>query len=107
MVSPQLPKYSKQVAKKQNLTFPVLGDPGNQVAAGFRITFELPPELKALYQKFGIDLERFNGDDSWQLPMPARYIISPEGRIVDTHVNPDYTQRPEPSGIPAVLSALS
>jgi peroxiredoxin len=106
VISPQLEKFSKQVVKKNGLSFPVLSDRSNQVASQFGLTFRLPDDLKELYQKFNIDLERFNGDNSWQLPMPSRYIIDPSGRILDHEVNPDYTQRPEPGDIPGLLKEL-
>ncbi len=49
-----------------------------------------------MYTSFGIDLERFNSDGIWRLPMPARYVISQDAVIRSTDVNPDYTIRPEP-----------
>ena len=104
VVSPQLEKYSKQVAKKLGLTFSVLSDRGNRVAAAFGLAFSLPDNLRDVYRSFGIDLERFNGDDAWTLPMPGRYIVDQPGNIVDANVHPDYTVRPEPSDIPKRLN---
>lgn len=86
-----------------NLTFRVIGDKGNTVAARFGLAFTLPDDLKTLYSKFGIDLERFNGDTSWTLPMPGRFIVGPPGTILDAEVNPDYTKRPDPTEIIEVL----
>jgi peroxiredoxin len=37
-----------------------------------------------------------NGDDSWELPIPATYVIDVNGRVVDASLNEDYTKRPEP-----------
>ena len=53
-----------------------------------------------------MDLAQFNGEESWTLPMPARYVIDRDGTIVYTDVNPDYTRRPEPSDVLAALDAL-
>ena len=63
----------------------------------FGLKFAFPDYLKEIYKGFGSDLERFNGDDSWTLPMPARYVINQGGVITAAEVHPDYTQRPEPS----------
>ncbi|GAH16992.1 unnamed protein product, partial [marine sediment metagenome] len=93
-------------AKKHNLTFRVLCDNGNKVASQFGLVFSLPGDLRGLYSSFGIDLERFNGDASWTLPMPARYILDQQGRILSADVNPDYTRRPEPGDIIEILKAL-
>ncbi len=106
MISPQLEKYSKQVSKKSKLTYPVLCDLENKAASQFGLTFDLPEELKQIYSNFGIDLKRFNGSDSWQLPMPARFIADTNGKIIDAEVNPDYTIRPEPSQIIDILDRI-
>jgi peroxiredoxin len=84
----------------------VLCDSGNKVASQFGLVFSLPDDLHGLYSNFGIDLERFNGDDSWTLPMPARFILDQQGTIVTADVNPDYTIRPEPGDIIEILKAL-
>jgi peroxiredoxin len=52
--------------------------------------------LREVYRSFGIDLERHNGNDSWELPMPACYIIAQNGRVHDAAVSVDHTTRPEP-----------
>ena len=103
MISPQLEKYSKEVAKKHNLAFDVLCDQGNLVASKFGLTFSLPDDLRKLYKGFGIDLERFNGNDSWTLPMPGRFIVDQKGIIIRADVNPDYRKRPEPEDIIGIL----
>jgi peroxiredoxin len=104
VISPQLEKYSKQVAKKLGLTFSVLSDKGNRVAARFGLAFSLPDKLRDVYRSFGLDVERFNGDDAWTLPMPGRFIVDRRGQIVDANVHPDYTVRPQPSDIPKRLN---
>jgi peroxiredoxin len=94
-ISPMLEKYSRQMVEKHHLGFPLLGDPGNKVAGQFGLVYELPVDLRAVYLKFSLDLPRFNGDDSWTLPLPARYIVGTEGMIRHAAVGTDYTRRPE------------
>ncbi len=106
-ISPQLNKYTKQVVKKHGLTFPVLEDKGNQYAEKLGLSFTLPAKLKELYNGFGIDLERFNGNDSWELPMPARFLVDTNGIIRGSEVHPDHTIRPEPTDIIDFLKSLS
>jgi len=93
--------------KKHELSFPVLSDPGNAVARELGLVFELPDDLKAVYLGFGGDLSRFNGDDSWTLPMPARYVVRPDGVMAHADVHPDYTERPEPAETLARVQALT
>ena len=105
-VSPQLPKYSKQVVKKNNLKYPVLADIDNGVASLFGLTFTLPQQLQEIYSSFGIDLARFNGNESWQLPLSGRFIVDAQGVIREVEVHPDYTQRPDPEEIVKTLKKL-
>jgi peroxiredoxin len=105
LISPQLEKFSKQVSKKHNLTFRVLSDKGNKVAYQYGLVFTVPADLRVLYSNFGIHLERFNGDDSWTLPMPGRFILDQHGTIITAEVDPDYTIRPEPDDIIEILKA--
>jgi len=79
-----------------NLSFPVLSDVQNKVARQFGIVFRLPQDLARIYKSLNMDLEKFNGDDSWELPMPARYVIDGRNVIRSAVVNFDYTYRPEP-----------
>ena len=45
-------------------------------------------------------------DDSWTLPMPARFVIGQDGSICYAEVNPDYTRRPDPEELLPVLERL-
>ena len=105
-ISPQLEQYLHQMAKRHNLTFEILRDKGNEVAAQFGLRFTLPDYLQELYRKLGADLERFNGDDSWTPPMPARFIILQDSIIAAADADPDYTVRPEPSKTVGALKAM-
>ena len=105
-ISPQLPEFSRELINQRNLTFDLLSDPGNNVAKAFGISFSFPENLKNLYLKFGIDLPKHNGDDSWTLPMPARFIIDRDSTIRYAEVDPDYTIRPEPEHTIEALKAL-
>jgi peroxiredoxin len=102
-ISPQSRVNSRKSLRDNALGFPILSDPGNTVAAAFGLRFALPDYLVELYQSLGNRLPAFNGDDSWTLPMPGRYVIGSDGVIAYAEVNPDYTHRPEPSDmLPAI-----
>jgi peroxiredoxin len=105
-ITPQLAEHSQELVRKHGLTFEVLSDPGNVVASRFKLTFRLPDELETVYRAFKIDLPAFNGDDTWTLPMPARYVIDRGGQICAADVNADYTRRPEPDEAVKVASRL-
>ena len=96
-VSPQTASNSRKSTRITELEFPILSDPHNDVAAAFGLRFELPDYLIELYKVFGNNLPLINDDPAWTLPMPARYVIGQDSVIRYAEVNPDYTQRPEPS----------
>src|SRR6516165_283323 len=107
-ISPQLPSNSRKSQRDNKVTFPILSDPGNGLAARFGLRFKLPDYLIALYRDtFKNDLSQANGDSSWTLPMPARYVIGTDGAIAYAEVNPDYTRRPDPDELLPVLLALT
>ena len=105
-ISPQESEFNRQLIKEKNLTFDLLSDPGNRVAKTYGLVHNFPEDLKKIYLQFGIDLVKFNGDDSWTLPMPGRFIIDRSGIVRYAEVNPDYTVRPEPEEVIGVLKGL-
>jgi len=88
------------------LPFEMLRDFGNEVGAKYGLVFTLPDDLRAIYVKFGIDLAKANGDGTWRLPVPARFVIDRTGIIRAADADPDYTRRPEPAHTVAALRAL-
>jgi peroxiredoxin len=106
-ISPQTAPNSRKAQRDNKLSFPILSDVRSEVAAAFGIRFALPDDLVALYKTFKNDLPTFNDDPSWVLPMPARYVINSDGIIAYAEVNPDYTQRPDPSELLPVLDRLT
>lgn len=77
------------------------------MAAAFNLVYPLPEDLRKVYLGFGIDLVKFNGDDSWTLPMPARFVIDREGIIRAAEVSADYMVRADPADTVEVLKALA
>jgi peroxiredoxin len=105
-ISPQDTVHSRRAVRANRLSFPILSDAHNAVAAAFGLRFALPDYLIELYRQLKNDLPAFNGDTSWTLPIPARYVVDQGGVILYSEVNPDYTQRPEPEDLlPALRQA--
>ena len=105
-VSPQTAEHVREGAEADKLTFAMLVDQRNEVARKWGLVFKMPDYFKEWYLKFDIDLEKFNGDASWELPMPASFAVDREGIIRFAAADPDYTKRPEPTEILASLSGL-
>jgi peroxiredoxin len=105
-VSQQSASNSRKSERTNALAFPILSDKGGELAARFGLRWELPEYLRVVHRQLGADLTVFNGEDSWTLPMPARYIIGQDRVIAYAEVNADYTRRPEPTDLYPVLEQL-
>jgi peroxiredoxin len=103
-ISPQTVKQSYFMHDQHKLRFPLLSDAGNQVARQFGLTYRVPDDQQALYKRTFVNLPFTNGDDSWELPIPATYILDRDGTVLFASANEDYTERPEPAEILAHLS---
>ena len=98
-ISPQTVKQSYFMHDQHKLKFPLLSDAGNKVARQFKLTYRVPAAQEAIYRRAFVNLPFANGDDSWELPVPATYSIEPDGTILYASANEDYTDRPEPLDI--------
>jgi peroxiredoxin len=105
-ISPQTADFAQADVEKKQLEFPVLTDRGNKIARAYGLVFALSEPLRALQTGFGNPTPKFNGDDSWELPMPGTFVIDRRGIVVLSHVDPDYTKRLEPAVILASLDSL-
>ncbi|MDH3391733.1 MAG: redoxin domain-containing protein [Desulfobulbaceae bacterium] len=105
-ISPQLPDNSLSTAEKLALDFEVLSDVGNKVARNFGLVFKLTEKMQEIYKNFGIDLVLANGDQSYELPIPATYVIAQDSIIQLASADADYTNRLDPEIIIAELYKL-
>jgi peroxiredoxin len=105
-ISPQTPDHSDDQRGKSRLDFDILSDIGQVLGRQCGLVFTLPEALRAIYQAWGVDLPEYNGDDSFELPIPATYILDRNGIIRYAFVNMDYTQRLEPDIIIEQLGTL-
>ncbi len=105
-IAPELPEHAGEIRDKGNLTFALLHDRDHAVARAYGLVFTLPEQLRPIYEAFGIDLAVSQGNDRFELPMPATYIIARDGSIAHAFVDVDYTRRMEPAEIVNILETL-
>jgi len=98
-ISPQTVQQSFFMADQHQLQFPLLSDVGNDVARQFGLVYRVPDFQQAVYRRAFVNLPLANGDESWELPIPATYIIERDSTVLYASSNPDYTERPEPGEI--------
>ena len=105
-VNPQRPDDSLSFAERLGLGFDVLADLDQEVAAAYRLRFRLSDELVERYTTLGLALPDQNADGTWNLPVPATFVLDGDGIVRARHVDPDYRQRMEPAAILAALDTL-
>ena len=102
-ISPETPDNSLNAKEKNALEFPVLSDIRNVVAKEIGLVFQMPEDLREVYHSFNLDVPKHNGDQNYELPMPATYIVNSEGVITYAFVPEDYTERADPEEILRIL----
>src|SRR5947209_2803174 len=105
-ISPQVVKQSYFMHDQHKLRFPLLSDAGNKVARQFGLTYRVPPAQEAVYRRAFVNLPFTNGDDSWELPIPATFIVDRDGTILYASASEDYSQRPEPMEVVRACQGL-
>ena len=98
-ISPQTVKQSYFMHDQHKFRFPLLSDAGNKVARQFGVVYRVPAAEESVYRRAFVNLPFTNGDESWELPIPATYVIDRDGTILYASANEDYTERPEPAEI--------
>jgi peroxiredoxin len=105
-VSQQSAHESRSTERMNGLSFPSLVDRAGKVARAFGLRWKLSRELRAAEIECGLDLAAVNGESSWTLTMPARYVISPEGIVEYADISGDYTRRCDPSELFPILNHI-
>jgi peroxiredoxin len=106
-ISPQLPDNSLDTVNKNALTFDVVSDVRNEVARSYGLVYSLPEEIRAALRSNNKALPSINGDQSWELPVPATYVIARDQRVALAYIDVDYRKRLEPKALLTCLKSLS
>jgi peroxiredoxin len=102
-ITPENPDNSLSTVEKNALAFDVCTDKDLSVARSYGLVFSLADELRSVYLMIAKDLSEWNASGTWELPIPATYVIDPSGTIQLAFVDADYTKRLEPA---AIIEAL-
>ncbi|MCO4793709.1 MAG: AhpC/TSA family protein [Bacteriovoracaceae bacterium] len=105
-LSPDKWNEIRKTKDKLGLTFDLYRDENNNIAKRMGLAFKVDGETLKLYSKFGINLEKSQGNDLNELPMPGTYVIDTKGVIRFAFTDPDYKKRAEPSEVLRVVRSL-
>jgi peroxiredoxin len=98
-ITPEKPDNSLSTAEKNALAFDVCSDLDLSVSRSYGLVFELYEELKPIYLAVAKDLSEWNASGTWELPIPATYVVDRSGKIRLAYVDANYATRLEPQVI--------
>jgi len=105
-ISPEQPDLALVMEQKHKLQFDILYDENNTLARKFGLVFTVPHQLRSIYKTFSIDLIKHNGNENYELPLPATYLVDSQGIIRFDFVYADYRKRLEPEILISQLHKL-
>ena len=92
-IVPETGRYADNLRNVRDLPFRVLTDLDLAYALTLGLVFWVGEKIKQTYQGFGIDLERFQGNGGWFLPIPATLVVGQDGLVKARFVDPDFRHR--------------
>jgi len=108
VLSPQSLDRTQKQATAGKLKFNLLVDKDNEIGKAFGLVYTFPEDLKSVYLNVvKVDIQAVNEATSWQLPIPARFVIDGSGIIRDVKADPDYRYRPDPSEVFDIVTKIA
>jgi peroxiredoxin len=93
-ISPENLENIDKTVEKTKATYPILHDEGLTIMKNYDVAFSVDDKTIEKYKGYGIDFTKVNGDaNGANLPVPAIYVISKEGKIVFRHFDKNFTKR--------------
>jgi len=105
-VVPERAKFSKKMTADYSLPFPVLSDIDLSYALSLGLVYWIGAEMKAIYEKVGLDLADYQGNGNYFLPLAATFVVGADGIVADRHVDPDFRNRMDVDRMLAALARL-
>ncbi len=113
-ISPQTPRQNVFMLEQHGLHFPLLSDPGAEIAARFGLAYTIPEPHRRYFQSILVNIPFNNAglsyhnatEASWRLPLPATFVIRPDSTIAFAEAHADFRVRPEPEEVLTTLNTL-
>ena len=90
-------------ASGARIGFELLSDLGNRVARVYGLIWDIPSEITDIMLAWGLDLPAMNGTAGWELPIPATYVVAPDGTVRYAFADANFRRRAEPADVLAAL----
>jgi peroxiredoxin len=105
-IIPERAQFSKKMTADYSLPFHVLSDVDLSYALSLGLVYWIGPEMKAIYDKVGVDLADYQGNGNYFLPLAATFVVAADGTVADRHVDPDFRNRMDIDRMLAALAKL-
>ncbi len=113
-ISPQTTRQNDFTLQQHALAFPLLSDPGAEIATQFGIAYTVPSAHRRYFQSILVNIPFNNAgltyhtatEQSWRLPLPAVFVLRPDSTIAFSEAHADFRVRPEPAAVLAALDTL-
>lgn len=113
-ISPQNRRHNDFTLQQHQLPFPILSDPGAEVAEQFGLSYTVPEQHRAYFRSIMVNIPFVNSglmydnapEESWRLPIPAVFVIRQDRTVAFSRGYADFRVRPEPAEVLAALDAI-
>jgi peroxiredoxin len=92
-IVPEKAEFTAQMKRDCNVKFPILSDMDNGYAVSLNLAVWIGGDMRAMMTSLKQDLPRYQGSDTWVLPVPATFVVGRDGRIKARFIDPDFRQR--------------
>lgn len=115
-ISPQTKRHNDFTLQQHGLPFPILSDTGALIAERYGIAYSVPTAQRDYYKGILVNIPFVNSgnmyknaaEESWNLPLPATFVVNQHGMIVFSEAHADFRVRPEPADVmEAVLAVVA
>ena len=79
-----------------NCPSPILRDQASTVAATFGTAYTIPESYRDYYRSILVNIPFINDEASWNLPLPATFVVGQDGIVKWSSGFADFRVRPEP-----------
>jgi peroxiredoxin len=92
-IMPDRQKFAATLKSESKVRYPVLTDVDNGYALSLNLAVWLGDEMNQILLAGGRQVPAYQGNDGWFFPIPATFVVSPNGRVSARFIDPDYRRR--------------
>lgn len=92
-ISPDSPETLAAYPEDKKQPYSLLSDSSFEAAKAYGVAFAVDGATQEKLKGYGIDLAKASGNPTAVLPVPAVFVIGPDGMVKFSHANADYTKR--------------